>query len=62
MGHDIPRRVIIEHMKPAELAIREAMLEVEKMGADVKLTHAIIKLQEAKELVADYIDYYTNEC
>ena len=29
---------------------------LEKAGADVKLTDAIIKLQEAKELVADFVD------
>lgn len=51
-----PRRSRLDLCEPAELAIYNAMQEVEKMGADVKLTEAVIKLQEAKELVADYID------
>lgn len=40
----------------AELAIYNAIQEVEKIGADVKLTLAITKLSEAKDLIADYID------
>lgn len=43
-------------MAPAEKAIHEAMQEVEKVGADIRLTNAIVKLGEAKELVADFID------
>lgn len=55
-NNQFPRRSRLDLCEPAELAIYKAMQEVEKMGADVKLTEAIIKLQEAKELVADYID------
>ena len=53
---DFPRRNQLDKCTPAELAIYKAMEEVEKVGADVKLTNAIIKLQEAKELVADFVD------
>lgn len=53
---DIPRRNKLYECTPAELAIYNAMVEVEKMDADVRLTDAVIKLQEAKELVADYVD------
>ena len=53
---DFPRRNQLDKCTPAELAIYKAMEEVEKVGADVKLTDAIIKLQEAKELVADFVD------
>ena len=53
---DFPRRNQLDKCTPAELAIYKAMEEVEKAGADVKLTDAIIKLQEAKELVADFVD------
>ena len=53
---DFPRRNQLDKCTPAELAIYKAMEEVEKAGADVKLTEAIIKLQEAKELVADFVD------
>jgi hypothetical protein len=41
---------------PAELAIYNAMREVEKMPASVTLTNAVIKLSEAQSLVADYLD------
>lgn len=53
---DFTRRNQLDKCTPAELAIYKAMEEVEKAGADVKLTDAIIKLQEAKELVADFVD------
>jgi hypothetical protein len=54
--NEFPRRSRLDLCEPAELAIYNAMQEVEKLGADVKLTEAIVKLQEAKELVADFID------
>lgn len=50
------RRNTLEFMKPPEFAIRNAIIEVEKLPADEGLTKAIIKLQEAKNLVSDYID------
>lgn len=53
---EIQRRNQLDKCIPAELAIFTAMQEVEKVGADVKLTQAIQKLQEAKDLVSDYID------
>lgn len=52
----IPRRSRLDLLEPAEKAIYNAMQEVEKIGADERLTNAIVKLQEAKELVSDYID------
>lgn len=51
-----PRRNRIDLNKPSELAIRNAIEEVEKLGADVKLTDAVIKLNESLELVSDFID------
>ena len=50
------RRHRLDLNKPVELKIRDAMLAVEQAGADVKLTAAVIKLQEAKDLVGDFID------
>lgn len=50
------RRADIQQMSPAELAILEAMREVEKMPADTRLTNAVIKLSEAQRFVADFID------
>lgn len=54
----IPRR---SKMSVAEQTIRKAMLMVEEMGADVRLTKAVILLQEAREWVADYIDGVSEE-
>jgi len=54
--NEIPRRNRLDLNEPAELAIYKAMQEVEKMPADVRLTNAGIKLQEARNLVADFID------
>jgi len=51
-----PRRVRMDQWKESELAIYKAMQEVEKMPPDVRLTNAVIKLAEAKNLVADFID------
>lgn len=54
--NNIPRRARIDLNTDAELSIREAMNKVEEIGADVKLTDAVIKLQEAFNLIADYED------
>lgn len=56
METKIPRRLRIDLNTPTELAIHLAMREVEKIGADKKLTEAIILLDKAKNLVADFID------
>jgi hypothetical protein len=50
------RRFRLDLNEPAELAIRDAIYEVEKMSADVRLTNAVIYLDKARELVADFID------
>lgn len=55
-GSGIPRRIDVLRLTPAELAIRAAMLAVEEVGADLRLTDAVCLLQEAKDRVADYID------
>lgn len=52
----IPRRNYVDKMCAAELKIREAMEAVECMGADPRLTDAVVLLGEAKESVADFID------
>lgn len=53
---EILRRNRLDLNTPAELAIRNAVQEVEKIGADIKLTDAINLLGKAKELVSDFID------
>jgi len=54
--NDIPRRIQMEKMVPAELAIRNAMIEVEKAGAHELLTDAIVLLGDALEKVGDFTD------
>lgn len=54
------RRVDLSLNEPAEIAIYNAMQEVEKVGANVKLTEAILLLSKAKDLVGDYIDSKIN--
>jgi hypothetical protein len=55
-SHTYSRRSRLDLMSPAEVAIYNAMVELEKAGADRRLTMASIKLQEARTLVADFID------
>jgi len=50
------RRQSLMRMSPGELAIYNATIAVEKMGADRRLTEAIVLLAEAREKVADFID------
>lgn len=50
------RRNRIDLMTPSELAIYKAIHEVEHLGADVKLTEAVILLSKAKDILADYVD------
>lgn len=57
---NVPRRIQLDKMVPAEKAIRAAVFEIEKLGADIRLTSAQIKLQEAKELVSHYVDEKLN--
>jgi hypothetical protein len=57
VGHTpFPRRSILSDNTPEELAIRNAMAAVEKMGADVRLTEAVTLLNQAFEKVADFVD------
>lgn len=48
-------------MVPAEKAIHVAMQEVEKAGADTRLTNAVVKLSEAKDWVSDFVDGIVKE-
>ena len=58
---DFPRRCKVDEMTPAELAIREAVLKVEALGAHPLLTKAVILLGEAREAVADFVDGESDE-
>lgn len=53
---EMPRRVRMENWCEAERAIYVAKLQVEKMGADPRLTDAILLLNAAQSSVADHID------
>ena len=59
--HTLPRRVQVDRMTPAELAIREAIQEVENIGVDILLTDAVNLLAAAKDSVADYVDGIANK-
>ena len=54
--NEIPRRIRLDLNTPAELAIYNAMQEVEKAGADVRLTDAVILLDKARNKVSDFVD------
>lgn len=56
MGMELPRRNSLDKNVPAEKAIYDAMQEIEKLDADVRLTEAITLLSKAKDLVSDYVD------
>lgn len=51
-----PRRNRRDKWTPAETAIHNALEVVEMAGAHILLTDAIIKLNEARELVADFVE------
>ena len=53
---DFPRRNRADCFTAAETKIRSAMLLVESMGADERLTKAVALLGEARDAVADYVD------
>ena len=53
---DIPRRNKLWLNTPAELAIRNAIAEIENLPANEKLTDAVVKLDEVRNIVADYVD------
>lgn len=52
----VPRRNDISRFTPAEKAMREAVLEVEKAGCHPLLTEAVILLQQARDKVSDFVD------
>lgn len=56
-----PRRSRLDLYTPAELAIHNAIQEVEKAGCDEKLTEAIILLCKAKDYVSDFVDDKKNK-
>lgn len=53
---DFPRRNQLDKCTTAELAIYKAVEEVENIGADQRLTGAVMKLNDARILVANFVD------
>ena len=53
---DFPRRSHMQQWCEAEHKIRDAMLAVENMGADIRLTDAVCLLGAARDRVADFVD------
>jgi hypothetical protein len=56
MINEIPRINFLELNTPAELAILNAIQEVEKMGCDVRLTNIICDLSKLRNDLADFTD------
>jgi hypothetical protein len=56
MSKEIPRRNRLDLNTPAELAIHNAIQEVEKLGASTKLTEIVMLLQGTKEMLSDFVD------
>lgn len=54
--NEIPRRIRLDLMTPAERAITDAGAAVEKAGCDVRLTDALNLLWQARDKVADFVD------
>ena len=53
---NIPRRICVDKLTPAEKAIYDAVQAVELAGADTRLTDAVNLLQAARDKVADFVD------
>lgn len=57
MTQELQRRCYVERMTPGELAIRNAIQEVEaRYTADPRLTDIIVLLRQAQTTLADYVD------
>jgi hypothetical protein len=56
VNEQIPRRIRLDRLTPAEKAIWDAAQAVEALPPDARLTKAGSLLTEARALVADYVD------
>jgi hypothetical protein len=52
----IARRARMDHWTEAEHAIQDAIDAVERVGADVRLTDAVVLLGAARDSVADFAE------
>jgi hypothetical protein len=53
---ELPRRIQVDKLIPAEKAIYDAVGAVEALPADTRLTKAVMLLQDARNAVADFVD------
>ena len=53
---NIPRRIRLDQMIPIEVSICNLVDDIEKLGADIRLTNAINYLWKARESAADFVD------
>jgi len=53
---DLPRRLNVSQMTPAELAINSALVAVAEQGDDPRLEMATTALLQARTNVADFVD------
>ena len=51
-----PRRFNLQLLTPAERAIHDAVIEVEKLPADARRTRAVMLLVDAKNLIGDVVE------
>lgn len=58
---ELPRRNCVYKFTPAEKAIWDAVQAVENAGCDVRLTKAVILLEDALAWVADFVDSVPEE-
>jgi len=52
----LPRRIQLNRLTVEELALRQAVMMVEAIGAHPHLTSCVIALQQARDHLADYVD------
>ncbi len=55
-ARDFPRRCDLLQLTPAELVLRNAMLEIEALGAHPLLTDVVCLLDQAREKLADWVE------
>lgn len=58
---ETPRKNRLDLNIPAEMAIYNAIQEVEKLGAAPKLTEVVEMLSNSKELLSEYVDSKQDE-
>ncbi len=56
LKNGFPRRNCIDHYTSEELALREAIFAVERMGAHPLLTEAVMLIGAAKDKVSDFVE------